>query len=133
MNGIKMYNETWGLVNIAVTRQKMAQPRYIEKLDGDTWKSVSALFAAWLNENDLAENFGWSEGDTLKIDDGTELLCMYFPDRHGKKINYFEQWAKTTRRLYGIRKGQHVKFPNKPKLNVVLPPEKPVEVPSWLK
>jgi hypothetical protein len=111
----------------------MAQPRYIEKLEGDTWKSVSALFAAWLNENDLIKDFGWSEGDTLKIDDGTELFCMYFPDKHGEKINYFEQWAITTTRLYGISEGQHVMFPKMPELNVMLPPEQPVEAHSWLK
>lgn len=111
----------------------MAQARYIEKFSEDTWKSVSSLFATWLHERKLAEDIGWSEGDTLKLSGDVEFYCLLFPDKYGEKVRLFEQWAETTDRLYGLRYGQEVKIPRKPELSIALPPEPVVEVPSWLK
>lgn len=111
----------------------MAQSRYIEIRDGDTWASVSKEFGVWLKERNLVEGFGWSEGDTLAIDKAISLFCFNFPDHHGEKINSFEEWAQGTERLYGIKSGRNVVFPSNTKLNVVLPPEKEVSVPPWLK
>ncbi|TCN79612.1 hypothetical protein [Shewanella fodinae] len=55
----------------------MAQSRYIEKIDGDTWASVSKEFANWLRERGLAEGFGWSEGDILSSSRGRSLYSVY--------------------------------------------------------
>ena len=111
----------------------MAKARYIEKLDGDTWESVSTLFSCWLKSNHLTEDFGWSEGDTLTIAGDMLLICFLFPEKHGEKIDYFEHWAKTTDRLYGVRSNRRVNFPKRPELDIVLPSETPIEVPPWLK
>lgn len=111
----------------------MAQSRYIEIKDGDTWASVSKEFGDWLKERNLTEGFGWSEGDTFAIDEAISFFCLNFPDHHGEKIGYFEEWAQETQRLFGIKSGRTVVFPGNTKLNAVLPPEKEVEVPPWLK
>ena len=111
----------------------MAQSRYIEIRAGDTWISVSTEFGNWLKERKQAEDFGWSEGDTLEINESLKLFCFQFPDKHGEKIQRFSLWAESTDRLYGIKKGRDVTFPNNPSLNVILPQEKEVEVPPWLK
>lgn len=111
----------------------MAQPRYIEIYGGDTWKSVSVLFKNWLTENGLTEDFGWSEGDILEINDDLAFYCFNIPDHHGKKINLFEDWAKKTGRLYGIETDRKVVFPKDTSLNVILPPHPTVELPPWLK
>ncbi|MGO2007707.1 hypothetical protein [Vreelandella alkaliphila] len=111
----------------------MAQSRYIEIKIGDTWASVSKEFGDWLKERNLTENFGWNEGVTFAIDEAIFFFCFNFPDRHGEKIGYFEEWAQGTERLYGIKSKRTVVFPGNTMLNVVLPPEKEVEVPPWLK
>lgn len=111
----------------------MAQSRYIEIKDGDTWASLAKKYGAWLKERNLSEGFGWSEGDTLVIDESISFFCFCFPDRHGEKINTFEEWAKETGRLNGIMAGRTVEFPAYTKLNVVLPLSKEIEVPPWLK
>jgi hypothetical protein len=111
----------------------MAQSRYIEKIDGDTWASVSKEFANWLRERGLAEGFGWSEGDTLVVEGQISLFCLCFPDRHGERISFFEAWAEETGRLYGIKSGAAISFPGNEKLNVTLSPQNNVEVPPWLK
>lgn len=111
----------------------MAQSIFIEKLEGDTWKSVSSLFSSWLMDHGLSEDLGWSEGDPLRANDGLEFFCMCVPEKYGKKIDYFEQWAESTDRIYGIAEGRHVRFPNRPELNTLLPPEPTVVMPPWLK
>ena len=111
----------------------MAQSRYIEIKEGDTWASLAKKFGAWLKERNLTDGFGWSEGDALVIDESISFFCFSFPDRHGEKINNFEDWAKETGRLYGIKSGRTIEFPTHTKLNIVLPPEKEIEVPPWLK
>ena len=111
----------------------MAQSKYIEARDGDTWASVSGEFGDWLIERNLDKDFGWSKGDVLTINKELSLFCFDFPDRHGEKIKVFEEWAESTGRLYGIKSGCNVVFPNSTNLNLVLPPEQEIEVPPWLK
>ncbi|MGF1723349.1 hypothetical protein [Photobacterium nomapromontoriensis] len=111
----------------------MAQSRYIEIKDGDTWASLAKEFGAWLKERNLTEGFGWSEGDALTINESISFFCFSFPDRYGERINTFDDWAKETGRLYGIKSGRIIEFPADTNLNVVLPPENEIEVPSWLK
>ena len=111
----------------------MTQLRYIEICEGDTWKSVSRLFEIWLKENGLAENFGWSEGDSIELTESQRFYCFVIPDHHGEKVKFFETWAKTTDRLYGIERDRKVAFPEQPNLNADLPTEPNIEVPSWLK
>lgn len=111
----------------------MAQSRFIEKREGDTWKSVSSLFSSWLKDHGFTENFGWVEGDSLNVSEELEFYCMCIPEKHGKKIHLFEQWADSTDRIYGLAEGRHVKFPKKPELDLTLPPEPTVVVPPWLK
>lgn len=111
----------------------MSQSRYIEIKDGDTWSSLAKEFGVWLKERNLTEDFGWSEGDALVIDESVSFFCFIFPDRHGEKINFFEDWAIQTGRAYGIRSGRTVEFPTDANLNVILPPEKEIEIPPWLK
>lgn len=105
----------------------------MEIRDGDTWLSVSEEFGDWLKERGIAAGFGWSEGDILIINEGTSFFCFNFPDRHGEIINSFETWAQGTDRLYGIKLDRTVVFPSNAKRNIALPPEKGIEVPSWLK
>lgn len=111
----------------------MAQSRYIEIKSGDTWSSVSKEFGDWLKERNLTENIGWSEGDILTVDEAISFFSFNFPDRHREKIKYFEEWVQGTERIYGIKSERTVVFPGHTKLNAVLPPEKEVEVPPWLK
>ncbi|QEQ96605.1 hypothetical protein [Neptunomonas concharum] len=61
----------------------MAQLRCIETKDGDTWSSVSREFGDWLKERNLTENFGWSEGDILTVEEASSFFCFSFPDHHG--------------------------------------------------
>ena len=111
----------------------MAKNRYISYSNSETWESVAKLFGQWLVKNNLAEGFGWSEGDALEIDDNTKLFCFSFPNHHGKKINLFEEWAVTTNRLYGIENQGNVFFPHQPDLTIKLTNQKTVEVPPWLR
>jgi hypothetical protein len=111
----------------------MAVSRYIEIKASETWATVSEQFGAWVLENDHAKNFGWSEGDPISLENGIVMACFKIPDRQGEKIAYFEQWAASTGRIYGIAEGRQVKFPRKPELNVLLPPPKELPIPPWLK
>ena len=111
----------------------MAQSRYIQFFEDESWIKVSELFGQWLKDNDLGHGIGWSEGDTLEVNKNTKLYCLRIPDHHGSKIKLFEDWAKTTERLYGIEKEGKVIFPEDSSLVVVLPKEKEIEIPPWLK
>ncbi|MGY8810567.1 MAG: hypothetical protein ACKVK5_05990 [Pseudomonadales bacterium] len=111
----------------------MAQSRYIAMKDGDTWESVSKFFKDWLTERGLTDSFGWIEGDILTVNEDISFFCFSFPERHGEKIDLFNEWAREADRLYGVRSSRTVVFPADPKLNVVLPPETEVEVPPWLR
>lgn len=111
----------------------MAVSRYIEGRDGETWAAVSELFANWVLANAESNRFGWSEGDSISLENGAVLLCFRIPDHHRSKFKLFEEWAESTDRLYGIADGQTVTFPHMPELTVLLPPPKEFSVPPWLR
>ncbi len=111
----------------------MAASRYIELRTDETWAMVSRLFSAWVLQHDKTKNFGWSEGDSIALEHGTTLACFKTPDHYGQKIDYFQQWAESTDRLYGIAEGRQVKFPRNPELIVLLPPPKESPIPPWLR
>lgn len=110
----------------------MARSRFIEIRSGEKWRTVSNLFADWVQANGTTDSFGWSEGDTLHLPDGTDLACFHMPDKHGQKVEWFERWAETTDRLYGIASGLTVHFPRKPELSALLPQPPQTPLPPWL-
>ena len=111
----------------------MAQGRYIQFFEGESWRNVSELFGQWLRDNDKGHGIGWSEGDILKVNENIKLYCLRIPDKHGSKIDLFEEWAQTTERLYGIENDGKVIFPKDTDLIVMLPKQKEMKVPPWLK
>ena len=111
----------------------MAQSRFIEFKDKESWISISRQFGDWLKTSKMGDGIGWSEGNQLILNDSIKFYCFDFPDRHLEKIGLFEEWAKSTGRLYGIAEGRKVRFPNNPKLDFILPPNKPSELPPWLR
>lgn len=111
----------------------MARRWYIESKNGDTWRSVSDDFGQWVEKHAAPKNFGWSEGDTVKVNEQIELFCFAFPEHHGEKIELFGAWASTTGRLFGEARNGKIYFPNNSGLVVTLPPEKKTTIPPWLK
>jgi len=108
----------------------VAVSRFIEVRNKETWASVSKIFSQWLG--DRADGFGWSEGNPISLENGQTLLCFRIPDSHGAKIDFFEKWAESTDRLYGIASGRHVVFPRMPTVTFLLPEPKKFPVPPWL-
>lgn len=111
----------------------MVRRWYIESKNGDTWRSVSNHFGQWVQEHAAHKSFGWSEGDTVKVNEEIELLCFVFPEHHGEKIDLFGAWASTTGRLFGEARNGKIRFPNNSSLVVALPPEKKTPIPPWLR
>jgi hypothetical protein len=107
--------------------------RYIEMKPEENWTDLSGLFSSWLAANVALDAFGWSEGDSITLKNGTVMLCFNIPDRHGDKIRLFEQWAATTGRIFGLAQGSSVHFPNVPGLVHELPIRLPTPTPSWLR
>jgi hypothetical protein len=107
--------------------------RFIEMRVGENWRTVSDLFAEWVRSRAPDGDYGWSEGDSLRLPDGTQLACFCVPGKHGHKIEWFETWAKSTDRLYGIATGAIVQFPLKPEFSVSLPSRPAARVPPWLR
>lgn len=98
----------------------MAQSRYIQFFEGESWIKVSKMFGQWLKDNDKGHGIGWSEGEILEVNENTKLYCLDIPDHHSLKIDLFEEWAQSTDRLYGIEKDGKVVFPKDSNLVVVL-------------
>ena len=111
----------------------MAQGRFIQYCEGESWKEISNSFRQWLEGNAHEQSIGWSEGDTLKVSENIKLYCFHIPDHHGSNAGLFEEWAKTTKRLYGIENNGKVVFPGNPDLVVTLPEQQDMEKPRWLK
>jgi len=103
--------------------------RYIEVKPEESWRDVSNLFSSWLSENVVLDTFGWSEGESTTLKNGTVMLCFSIPDRHGEKVGLFERWAATTGRIFGLAKGSSVHFPNVPGLMHDLPIRLPTPTP----
>lgn len=68
----------------------------------------------------------------MKVGEELEFFCMLILDKFSERIDYVERWVESTDRLYGLAEGRHVKFPRKPELDLVLPPEPTVVLPPWL-
>jgi hypothetical protein len=111
----------------------MAQSRFIEMRLGEDWGTVSDQFAEWVRAHAANEPFGWSEGDVLSLPDGTQMACFRIPDKHSNRFVWFETWAESTDRLYGIAFGSTVQFPRKPQLSVALPSGPQHPIPLWLR
>lgn len=109
----------------------MAVSRFIEIRSTETWASVSNLFAQWISSR-TGITVGWSEGDTISLDDGTSLICFQIPEHYGSKMDLFQEWAESTDRLYGISDGGKVVFPRMPTLTFLLPAPKERPIPPWL-
>ena len=106
---------------------------YIEIKPDESWRDVSGLFSSWLAANVALDTFGWSEGDSITLKNGTVMVCFSIPDRHGDRGGLFEQWAATTGRIFGLAQGSSVYFPNVPDLVHELPIRVPTPTPSWLR
>ena len=111
----------------------MARYRYIEFHEGETWKDLSGLFFDWISANKPDSNFGFSEGDALELEAGLRFYCFAIPNKHGSKVDWFEEWAATTGRLYGAEAERRVTFPDKPDLVIALPPRQKADLPPWMK
>ena len=109
----------------------MANIGFIEARQGERWRSVSELFAAWIQANDAAKNYGWSEGDSVRLPDGRELFGFVIPNQHDPRL--FARWAKETGRLYGVAEQRTIRFPREPNLSFDLPALPDVPVPAWLR
>ena len=111
---------------------RLAKYRYIEFYEGEVWEDLSGLFFNWISANKPDGSFGFSEDDALKLDNGLRFYCFAIPSKHGSKVNWFEEWAETTGRLYGAEEERRVTFPDKPDLVITLPPLDGVNLPPWM-
>lgn len=109
----------------------MANIGFIEARQGERWRAVSALFAAWIQANDAAKNYGWSEDDSVRLPDGRELFAFAIPNQHDPSL--FARWAEATSRLYGFAEQGTIRFPREPDLSFDLPTLPDVPVPAWLR
>jgi hypothetical protein len=104
---------------------------YVEAKPGEKWSHVSYHFFEWIRKNAPIQKFGCCEGDPIVVN-GKTLFCFDFPDRYGREIERFQNWARTTDRLYGEERDGKVYFPLVPDLAHDLPRKVSVK-PPWLR
>lgn len=105
--------------------------KYIEARPGEKWRDVTRLFTGWLKLNAPAlGSFGFSEDDPLEHN-GLHYFALSIPDRHGEKVGFFEEWAKTTDRSFGARDNERVTF--KDGSSAPAPTHEASPLPAWLK
>ncbi|MCZ2498119.1 hypothetical protein GN316_15245 [Xylophilus sp. Kf1] len=109
----------------------MANIGFIEARQGERWRAVSELFAAWIQANNAAKNCGWSEDDSVRLPDGRELFAFAIPSQHDPSL--FARWAEATSRLYGFAEQGTIRCPREPNLSFDLPTLPDVPMPAWLR
>lgn len=103
----------------------------IEAREGEDWNSVSELFGGWIQRNEAARDYGWSEDDNVHLPDGRMLFAFAIPNQHDPSL--FTTWADGTGRLYGLAERRAIHFPREPNLSFELPPFPDVPLPEWLR
>jgi hypothetical protein len=109
----------------------MANIGFVEAREGDTWNSVGDLFADWIEANEAAKDYGWSEDDEVRLPDGRRLFAYAIPEQHDASL--FARWAEASGRLYGFAKQRTIRFPAEPNLSFPLPALPEVPLPEWLR
>jgi hypothetical protein len=105
---------------------------YIEARVNESWREVSDLFGKWIESLGSVMSFGWSEGDSVVVN-GATFLCFHIPDHHRDKVRLFADWASTTDRLFGEARSGKLHLAGRPDLVVLLPADKTVPLPPWLR
>jgi len=107
--------------------------RYVELLSGESWELVSTNFGDWLLSRIGNNSAGWSEGDTVQLEDGKKLVCFKIPDKHNVCIKLFEEWAHSLARVYAIEEFNKIVFPKNEYIPIQLPVVVPKNAPPWLR